>query len=444
MHNKNLWFVSLGCSKNLVDSEEMLQSLANSGWQLADDPSEALAIVINTCGFIDSAKTEAIDTILEMAGYKSGGHCRALAVTGCLAQRYHKDLQSDMPEIDILLGVADYRRIAEILDGFLGNSVRCAYHGALPRTYEGSARMLTTPSHWAYVKIADGCENACSYCAIPMIRGAYRSRAIEDIVSEVRHLASQGVTELNIVAQDTTRYGIDLYGKPQIKALLERICAVEGIHWVRLLYAYPEVVTGELLDFMEREPKMCKYLDIPIQHCQDRLLAAMNRRTTKAQLIGLLQDVRRRRTPFVLRTSVIAGFPGETEEEHQALVDFLKTYPFDRLGAFAYSQEEGTRAAAMPGQISEEVKQKRAERTMLAQQQISLELGQRRVGSEIDCVIDGYDSARGYILCRSQYEAPEVDGLVLVEGTEDMVAPGAICRVRIKKTLEYDLVGELI
>lgn len=437
--------VSLGCCKNLVDAEEMLAQLQQAGWQIASDPSEALAIVVNTCGFLESAKQEAIDAIFDMAAYRETGDCRVLAVTGCLAQRYPKELMEEIPEIDVLLGVANYLHIAAALDEALAKEgARVCLHDALPATYHGSDRLVSTPAHWAYLKIAEGCDNCCSYCAIPSIRGPYRSRPMAEIVCEAQRLADAGVRELIVVAQDTTRYGQDLPERPTLHMLLEALCAIEGVAWVRVLYAYPEMVDNDLLALMAREPKLCKYLDIPIQHCNDAVLSAMNRRIDKAGLVELIQRVRALDAAFVLRTTIIAGFPGETDAQHQELLAFLQAHPFDRLGVFAYSQEEGTVAGEMPGQVPEDIRQKRLDAIMRQQQKISRACNAARIGCEYVCVVDGYDAGRHMLLMRSMYEAPQVDGMVLVPCSGDFVpTPGMVLQVRITDALDYDLVGEL-
>ena len=435
---KTVGLVSLGCSKNRVDSEMLLGQLRERGYQIVDDPKEAEIIIVNTCGFIQSAKEESIDTLLEMAEYKQTGRLKLLLATGCLAQRYGEELREALGEADGFMGVADYKRIFEVIDEAQKGERPLAV-GEGDRFYK-SDRVLTTPPYSAYVKISDGCDNRCTYCAIPLIRGKYRSRPYDDIVEECRDLAKKGVTEVTLIAQDTSRYGSDFEGKPLLlKNLLADVSAIEGIHWVRVLYCYPDTVNDELLDAIASLPKCAKYLDLPLQHINDRLLKAMNRRGDSQMIKRLLSGCRQR--GIIVRTTMIVGFPGETEEEFEELLDFVKETRFDRLGAFAYSPEENTPAAAMPDQIDEAVKQERLDRLMLLQQQISAEVMQARVGETCEVLVEGFRHGRYY--GRSLMEAPEVDGKVLFT-SQKKLRPGEYVTVHITGASEYDLNGEAV
>ena len=435
---KTVGLVSLGCSKNRVDSEMLLGQLRERGYQIVDDPKEAEIIIVNTCGFIQSAKEESIDTLLEMAEYKQTGRLKLLLATGCLAQRYGEELREALGEADGFMGVADYKRIFEVIDEAQKGERPLAV-GEGDRFYK-SDRVLTTPPYSAYVKISDGCDNRCTYCAIPLIRGRYRSRPYDDIVEECRELAKKGVTEVTLIAQDTSRYGSDFEGKPLLlKNLLADVSAIEGIHWVRVLYCYPDTVNDELLDAIASLPKCAKYLDLPLQHINDRLLKAMNRRGDSQMIKRLLAGCRQR--GITVRTTMIVGFPGETEEEFEELLDFVKETRFDRLGAFAYSPEENTPAAAMPEQIDEAVKQERLDRLMTLQQQISAEVMQARVGETCEVLVEGFRHGRYY--GRSLMEAPEVDGKVLFT-SQKKLRPGEYVTVHITGASEYDLNGEAV
>ena len=435
---KTVGLVSLGCSKNRVDSEMLLGQLRERGYQIVDDPKEAEIIIVNTCGFIQSAKEESIDTLLEMAEYKQTGRLKLLLATGCLAQRYGEELREALGEADGFMGVADYKRIFEVIDEAQKGERPLAI-GEGDRFYK-SDRVLTTPPYSAYVKISDGCDNRCTYCAIPLIRGRYRSRPYDDIVEECRDLAKKGVTEVTLIAQDTSRYGSDFEGKPLLlKNLLADVSAIEGLHWVRVLYCYPDTVNDELLDAIASLPKCAKYLDLPLQHINDRLLKAMNRRGDSQMIKRLLSGCRQR--GIIVRTTMIVGFPGETEEEFEELLDFVKETRFDRLGAFAYSPEENTPAAAMPDQIDEAVKQERLDRLMLLQQEISAEVMQARVGETDEVLVEGFRHGRYY--GRSLMEAPEVDGKVLFN-SQKKLRPGEYVTVHITGASEYDLNGEAV
>ena len=435
---KTIGLVSLGCSKNRVDSEVMLGMLSQAGYTIVSDPRKAEIIIVNTCGFILSAKEESIDTILEMAEYKSSGRCRMLIVTGCLVQRYGEELRAEIPEIDLLMGVASYEKLL--------SAIAEADKGTHPLlTGEGNRffcapRVLTTPSYSAYVKLSDGCSNRCTYCAIPLIRGPYHSRPFDDIVSECRNLTENGVTELTLIAQDTSRYGNDFpEGKLLLPQLLHALQGMDKLHWMRVLYCYPDTVTDELLDTMAYLPKACRYLDLPLQHTEDRMLQRMNRRGSQALIRKLIKRCRER--DILIRTTLMVGFPGETEEEYEAMLDFMQEARFDRLGAFAYSAEEGTPAAEMPDQIDEAVKQERLDRLMLLQQEISATSCAKRVGEIDEVLVEGF--RRGKYYGRSRLEAPEIDGKVLFT-SQKKLKPGDYVTVHITSSSEYDLTGEAV
>lgn len=433
--------VSLGCAKNLVDSEVMLGILGREGYKIVSDPAEADAIIVNTCGFIDSAKQESIDTVLEMAQYKQG-RCGLLIMTGCLAERYHDDILTELPEVDAVVGTGDYARIADVIrDARAGK--RVVLYGHMDADVpEDEPRMLSTPGHTAYLKIADGCDNHCTYCVIPQLRGRYRSRTMEAVVAEAQQLAARGVRELLVIAQDTTRYGADLYGAYKLPELLTRLCQIEGIAWVRTHYLYPEAVTDELLDTFVREQKLVNYFDIPIQHCNDRVLRRMGRHTDKTQITSLLQRLRARLPDAALRTSLIAGFPDETQEEFEELLAFVREQRFDRLGAFAYSQEENTPAARLEGQLPDEVKQERAQRILEVQADISLALQREKLGTVQRVLVEGYDMDNLMYFGRTYADSPDVDGLTYF-AAPDEVEIGTFVDVKIVDCDQYDLTGVL-
>ena len=435
---KTVGVISLGCSKNRVDSEMLLGQLQAEGIQPVSDPAQAELIVVNTCGFIQPAKEESIDAIFEMARYKETGCCKVLLVTGCLSQRYPQALYDEMPEVDGFLGVANYGRVME--------AVRSACAGQRPLlTGEGErflhcGRVLTTPPYSAYVKISDGCDNRCAYCAIPLIRGSYRSRPYEDILGECRRLIRGGVSEITLIAQDTSRYGSDFPEKKLLLPdMLRAIDAMEGIHWVRVLYCYPDTVDQRLLDTIAALPHACKYLDLPLQHIHGDLLKRMNRRGSPEYIRQLIQMCRQR--DILVRTTMILGFPGETDAQFQELLSFVKEARFARLGAFTFSPEEGTPAAEMPHQVPEAVKRTRLDQLMLLQQEISLELNQARVGSSCQVLVEGFQDGR--YVGRSSLEAPEVDGVVAFTARQKLT-PGQYVSVRITGADAYDLYGEAI
>lgn len=439
----NILFVSLGCDKNLVDSEVMLGILASHGHRMVEDERDADVIVINTCCFIHDAKEESIQTILEMADYKKEGTLKTLIVTGCLAQRYQKEIFEEIPEVDAVLGTASYEKIAEAVSQTLKGERRLWLEDMnfLPEAEE--RRMLTTGGHYAYLKIAEGCDKRCTYCIIPKIRGNYRSVPMERLVREAGELAEGGVKELILVAQETTLYGKDLYGEKSLHKLLRKLCRIDGLRWIRILYCYPEEIDENLIQVMKEEPKICHYLDLPIQHADDEILKKMGRRTTKSQLIEIIQRLREEIPDIVLRTTLITGFPGETRTQHQELLDFVNEMEFDRLGVFTYSQEEDTPAADMPEQISEEVKNDRQAEIMELQQEIAFDLAEDIIGREIIVMVEGKVADENAYVGRTYMDAPNVDGLIFIEAEEEMVS-GDFARVRVTGALEYDLIGELI
>ena len=439
-------FVSLGCVKNLVDTEVMLGLLQDGGVELIDDPAEADILVVNTCGFIDAAKEESLQTILQMAEFKKTGRCRGLIVAGCLGQRYQQELLDEMPEVDVILGTAAWGRIQEAVAAALEGR-RALFIDSLTTLYdEKTPRISTMPSYSAYVKVAEGCSNCCTYCVIPSVRGAFRSRPIESVVEEVRHLAHKGVREINLVAQDTTSYGKDLYGQPNLVALLKELAVIDGVEWIRLLYCYPRYFTDELIAYMASEPKICRYVDLPLQHIHDGVLQAMNRRDRQADIDLLLQKIRQAMPDVVLRTSFIVGFPGETEEQFAFLEQWLETARFDHVGVFTYSQEEGTAAGAMAEQVPDEVKQERYHRLMALQSKISEEINRSLEGRELQVIVTGLDEERSeVILARSYREAPDVDGQIYVETSgQDGLKVGDSLKVRIAQGFSYDLVAEIV
>ena len=424
--------VSLGCAKNRVDTENLMGRLRAAGHEFTDDPSTADAIFVNTCGFIESAKQESIDAIFEMAETRKEG--AKLIVTGCLVQRYHDALMEEMGEIDGMLGVSDYDKALEALEA----DERVCHTEGTERFPDGE-RVITTAPYSAYVKISDGCDNCCTYCAIPLIRGKYGDRPYEDIVAECERLAAQGVTEISLIAQDTSRYGTQLYGKTRMAELLRRVAQIEGVHWVRVLYCYPDTTDDELLDVIAHEPKVCAYLDLPLQHINDRLLKEMNRRGSSEWIKSRIRKCKE--LGITLRTTMILGFPGETEEEFIELMDFVRETRFDRLGAFAYSPEDDTIAAAMDCQIDEDVKNRRLDELMVMQQGISLELNEARVGEECEVLCEGFEDGTYY--GRSRKEAPESDGVIRFFAQREIL-PGEYVRVRITGCEAYDLYGEEI
>ena len=430
--------VSLGCAKNLVDSENMLGMLRDRGYEIVNDPAQAEIIFVNTCGFIESAKQESIDAIFEMAEYKKTGRLKKLFVTGCLAQRYADALASEMPEVDGFMGVADYARLYDMLDEAMAGK-RPIYMNDGERFFN-SGRVLTTAPYSAYVKISDGCNNRCTYCAIPLIRGNYSSRPFDDIVAECRRLASEGVTEITLIAQDTSRYGCDFGDKHfMLPELLRAVSEIEGVHWVRVLYCYPDSTEDRLLDEIANNPKVAPYLDLPLQHINDPILKAMNRRGSSDWIKSRIAECKKR--GLTLRTTMIVGFPGETDEQFEELLQFVKDARFDRLGAFTYSPEEGTKAAVMPNQIDEDVKLDRLDQLMMLQQAISMELLEQRIGETCEVLVEGRDEDGWY--GRSIREAPESDGCIHLI-TERELIPGSYIQARITGADAYDLTAEVL
>ena len=434
--------VSLGCAKNQNDAEIMLGILLQDGCEIVADPSQADVIIVNTCGFIESAKRESIDALLEMAEYKED-KCRLLIASGCLAERYSEEIAKEIPEVDAIVGTGDYDRIAEaIKKAFDGEKpIICGHKDRTPE--ERLPRVLSTPPYTAYLKIADGCDNNCTYCAIPKIRGKFRSRAIDNIVSEAEELAENGVKELILIAQDTTRYGVDLYGKYSLDSLLEELVKIEKIQWIRVHYYYTEAITEGLITTMAKYDKICNYIDMPIQHINNTILRRMARRTTREETIEKIGMIREKMSDCTIRTSIIVGFPGETEEQFNELYEFVKNIRFDRMGVFSYSQEEGTPAAEFEDQIDEETKQKRLDALMTLQQGISLEMNRAKIGSVIEVIVEGYDADNFLFYGRSRGDSIDVDGKVYF-GTENEVDEGDIIKVKIVDADEYDLTGQRV
>ena len=435
-------FISLGCDKNLVDSEKMLALLAEKGYSFTDDEAEADIVVINTCCFINDAKQESIDTILEMAELRKNGALKALVVAGCLAQRYREEIQKEIPEVDMIIGVSAIDEITQALDRFLSGQKENYYGSPDKKPYADTKRILTTGGHYAYLKIAEGCDKHCTYCVIPKVRGSYRSIPMESLVKEAEILAAEGVKELVIVAQETTLYGIDLYGKKSLPGLLRRLCRIEGLHWIRVLYCYPEEIDDELIRVIKEEPKICHYLDLPIQHGCDTILKRMGRRTTSKELVEVIGKLRREIPDICIRTTLITGFPGETEEEHEELLDFVERMEFDRLGVFTYSQEEDTPAAAMPGQIPEEIKEERRSQLMELQQEIAFDAAVSMEGKLVDAMVEGKVADEDAYVARTYKDAPNVDGFLFIN-TKRALMTGDFVKCRITGAYEYDLIGGL-
>lgn len=435
-------FISLGCDKNLVDSEEMLGLLASHGYSITDDETAADVIVINTCCFIHDAKEESIQTILEMAEYRKNGSCKALLVTGCMAQRYQKEIRQEIPEVDAVLGTTAFDDILEALEKALQGSGVEEFKDINYLPLVGENRVLTTGGHFAYLKIAEGCDKHCTYCIIPKLRGNYRSVPMERLIAQAEYLAKQGVKELILVAQETTIYGTDLYGKKSLHVLLNKLCEISGIQWIRVLYCYPEEIYDELIQTMKVQPKICHYLDLPIQHASDRILKRMGRRTSKAQLVEIVNKLRAEIPDITLRTTLITGFPGETQEDHEELMAFVDEMEFDRLGVFTYSPEEDTPAAEMPNQIDEEIKKDRQAELMELQQEISLDKGTDKIGQKLLVMIEGKVADENAYVGRTYADAPNVDGYIFVN-TGELLISGDFARVVVTGALEYDLIGEL-
>ena len=445
----NILFISLGCDKNLVDSEVMLGILTKDGHQIVDDENMADVIVVNTCCFIHDAKEESIQNILEMAELKKTGRLKALIVTGCLAQRYKEEIIQEIPEVDAVLGTSSYEDIAHVIDGILSDSpmergdVRMTMKDVDYLPVTDTHRMVTTGGHFAYLKIAEGCDKHCTYCIIPKVRGDFRSVPMEHLIEEAKNLAEGGVKELILVAQETTMYGTDLYGEKRLPQLLRELCKINGLRWIRILYCYPEEITDELIQVIKEEPKICHYLDLPIQHASDGILKRMGRRTSRAQLIETIEKLRREIPDIALRTTLITGFPGETQEQHEELMDFVDQMEFDRLGVFTYSPEEDTPAATMPDQIPEEVKEDRQAELMELQQDIVFDQAEERIGEELLVMIEGKVADENAYVGRTYRDAPNVDGLIFVNTSEELMS-GDFARVKVTGSADYDLIGELL
>ena len=437
-----LLFVSLGCDKNLVDSEDMLGVLTRAGHEIVDDENEAEAIIINTCCFIHDAKEESVETILEMAEYKKAGTCKVLIVTGCMAQRYKQEIIEEIPEVDAVLGTTSYGEILKAVEEAVAGRHYQEYRDIDYLVPDQGKRVLTTGGHFAYLKIAEGCDKHCTYCIIPKLRGKFRSVPMERLVRQAEDLAAQGVKELILEAQETTLYGKDLYGEKSLHRLLKELCKIKGIRWIRILYCYPEEIYDELIQTMKEEPKICHYLDLPIQHASDAVLKRMGRRTTRKELTEKVQKLRKEIPDIVLRTTLITGFPGETEEDHETLMEFVDEMEFDRLGVFTYSAEEDTPAASMEGQIQEEVKEERRDALMELQQEVSYDKGTERIGQELLVMIEGKVSGESAYIARTYGDAPKVDGYIFVQ-TGELLVTGDFAKVRVTGAMEYDLIGVL-
>ena len=436
-------FVSLGCDKNLVDTEMMLGQLAEKGYTFTDDEAEADIAVVNSCCFIGDAKEESINTILQLAELKTEGQLKALIVCGCLAQRYKDEIQTEIPEVDAIIGTTAIDTIVETVESVLAGKSENHLEDIDRACVYGVPRSVTTGGHFAYLKIAEGCNKRCTYCVIPSVRGNYRSIPMDSLVREAKKLVENGAKELILVAQETTVYGIDLYGEKMLPELLRKLCTIEGLVWIRLLYCYPEEITEELIQVMKEQPKVCHYLDMPIQHASDAILKRMGRRTSRQELIDIITKLRKEIPDIALRTTLITGFPGETKQDHEQMMEFVDSMEFDRLGVFTYSPEEGTPAAEMDNQIDEEVKEQWRDEVMELQQEVSLDKSADMVGKTIEVMIEGKISDDEAYVGRSYKDAPNVDGFVFVNTTVNLMS-GAIVRVEITGAMEYDLIGSLV
>lgn len=437
-----LFFVSLGCDKNLVDSEKMLALLAAQGIEVTQEPEDAEIIIVNTCGFIHDAKEESIETVLEMAQYKTEGSCISLIMTGCLAQRYAEEIRKEIPEVDAVVGTTAYDQIASVVQETLKGKKSCRL-AALDYLPENLTRRIRTSANYtAYLKIAEGCSKHCTYCIIPKLRGDYRSVPMEELLAEAGQLAEDGTKELIVIAQETTVYGVDLYGHKALPELLKRLCRIDGIEWIRLLYCYPEEITEELLQTMKEEPKICHYLDLPIQHCNDEVLKRMGRKTTKDDLCKKIQKIREVLPDIALRTTLISGFPGETEREHEECVSFVSQIKFDRLGVFPYSPEEETPAAGYIDQVEEETKHRWADELMETEQHVIFRQNEQLIGRKLRVLVDGFLPEEGVYVGRTYRDAPDIDGCVFFEVSYEIVS-GTMLTVRITNASGYDLIGEI-
>ena len=437
-----LLFISLGCDKNLVDSEVMLGELSKKGYSFTEDETEADIIVINTCCFINDAKEESINTILEMAEYKNAGSCKALIVTGCLAQRYRQEIIDEIPEVDAVLGTTSFDHIAEAIDEALKGQNMTKFDDLQKLVKSENHRVLTTGGHYAHLKIAEGCDKHCTYCIIPKIRGTFRSVPMEELVEEAKYLVSQGVKELILVAQETTLYGVDLYGEKSLHKLLRELCKIPGLYWIRIQYCYPEEIYDELIQTIAEEPKICHYLDLPIQHCNDGILKRMGRRTNKQQLIDKITQLREAIPDIALRTTLIAGFPGETAEAHEEMMQFVNDMEFDRLGCFAYSAEEDTPAATFTDQVPQELKEVWRDDIMELQSEVCADLAEDMIGTELYCMVEGKVADEPAYIGRTYKDAPGVDGYIFIQTGEALMS-GDFVKVRVTGAIDYDLIGEI-
>ena len=433
----NVGFVSLGCSKNLVDTEMMIGLFKNNNFKIVNNPKEAEIIVINTCGFIEPAKQEAINTILEMSEYKNK-KCKYLIVMGCLVERYKKDLQKLLPEVDLFLSIKEYEKAWDEISKLINIPEEGKYINM-----EYLEREISTGNNMAYLKIAEGCSNRCTYCAIPAIRGPFESRKIEDVLKEAEQLAKKGVKELVVIAQDTTKYGIDLYGKPRLAELLEKLCKIDGFKWIRFLYAYPETITDELIDVVKNNEKICNYFDIPIQHISNLVLKKMNRKSNEESIKELIKKIRKEIPNVIIRTSLIVGFPGETENDFQKLCEFVKTAKFDRMGAFTYSKEDGTPAERLPNQIHGNTKKARYNKIMKIQKEISDQKGKEKIGKIYEVLVENKSFDGKYLVGRTYMDVPDEDGVVYIESS-DISLIGKFIKVKITDYSDYDLIGKII
>ena len=437
-----LLFISLGCDKNLVDSEVMLGELSKRGYLFTEDETEAEVIVINTCCFINDAKEESINTILEMAEYKNTGSCKALIVTGCLAQRYRQEIIDEIPEVDAVLGTTSFDHICEAVENALGGQHLTKFDDLQKLVKSENHRILTTGGHYAHLKIAEGCDKHCTYCIIPKIRGTYRSVPMEELLEEAKYLVSQGVKELIIVAQETTLYGVDLYGEKSLHKLLRELCKIHGLYWIRIQYCYPEEIYDELIQTIAEEPKICHYLDLPIQHCNDAILKRMGRRTNKQQLIDKIEQLREAIPDIALRTTLIAGFPGETAEAHEEMMQFVNDMEFDRLGCFAYSAEEDTPAATFADQVPQELKEVWRDDIMELQSEVCADLAEDMIGSELYVMVEGKVADEPAYIGRTYKDAPGVDGYIFIQTGEALMS-GDFVKVKVTGAIDYDLIGEI-
>lgn len=437
-----LLFISLGCDKNLVDSEVMLGELSKRGYSFTEDETEAEVIVINTCCFINDAKEESINTILEMAEYKNTGSCKALIVTGCLAQRYRQEIIDEIPEVDAVLGTTSFDHICEAVENALGGQHLTKFDDLQKLVKSENHRILTTGGHYAHLKIAEGCDKHCTYCIIPKIRGTYRSVPMEELLEEAKYLVSQGVKELILVAQETTLYGVDLYGEKSLHKLLRELCKIHGLYWIRIQYCYPEEIYDELIQTIAEEPKICHYLDLPIQHCNDAILKRMGRRTNKQQLIDKIEQLREAIPDIALRTTLIAGFPGETAEAHEEMMQFVNDMEFDRLGCFAYSAEDDTPAATFADQVPQELKEVWRDDIMELQSEVCADLAEDMIGSELYVMVEGKVADEPAYIGRTYKDAPGVDGYIFIQTGEALMS-GDFVKVKVTGAIDYDLIGEI-